>query len=185
MKKRGGDKQVICTLNQNPNHYLSPSNILLGVYYLHPYLGGNRVKKVLEIMKVFGLFLLLFAFVGAIDASDDSDDTHTVSVTITQTSESEKGNPVTNTYNKEIETTESTNVEVIGEISDNGASVTTNMGEMNTNKDDTITTESDDQFSMPEFKIDESPEKFTAALSKWISSMIDESLIVKMDDFSL
>ncbi|HSD57399.1 MAG TPA: hypothetical protein VLB04_04390 [Methanotrichaceae archaeon] len=146
------------------------------------------MKKVLEIMKVFGLFLLLFAFVGAIDASDDSDDSddiHTVSVTITQTSESEEGNPVTNTYNKEIETTESTDVEVIGEISDNGASVTTNMGETNTNKDDTITTESDDQFSMPEFKIGESPEKFTAALSKWISSMIDESSIVKIDDFSL
>lgn len=146
------------------------------------------MKKVLEIMKVFGLFLLLFAFVGAVAASDDSDDIHTVSMIINQVSESEDGNPVKNTYNKEIKTTESTDVEVKGSISDNEALLTTNMGEMTTNEDDTTTdttTESIDPVGMPEFKIGESPDMFTAALSKWISSMLDENSLETTDDFLL
>lgn len=146
------------------------------------------MKKHLEIMKRFGLFLLLFAFVGAVAASDDSDDIHTVSLTINQVSESEDGNPVKNTYNKEIKTTESTDVEVKGSISDNEALVTTNMGEMTTNEDDTTTdttTENADSAAMPEFEIGESPDEFTAALSKWISSMLDENSLETTDDFLL
>lgn len=143
------------------------------------------MKKYLEIIKGLGLIFLLFVSVGIVAGSDDSDDIHTVSVKISQVSESENGgDPVTNNYEKDMTTTESTDVQVNGEISEKGSSITTNLGDTTTDTEDTTTSESDDPVGMPEFKIGESPDEFNAKLSVWISSMLDDmDPIVNINDF--
>jgi hypothetical protein len=148
---------------------------------------GRKMKKHLEIIRGLGLIFLLFISFGIVAASDDSDDIHTVSVTIEQTSSSENGGDiVTNTYNKDFETTESTDVQVSGVISGDKASVTTNLDDTTTTEDDTTTTESNNPVGMPEFRIDESSEKFTEKLSAWISFMVDDvDPILSIDDFTL
>ncbi len=150
---------------------------------------GIEVKRQLEIIKGLGLLMLLFVSVSVVAASDsdDSDDIHTVSVTITQTSLAEEGEkPVTNNYFKEIESTEPTNVQIKGDISEDKPSLITNMGEMTTNRDD-MTSESTDSVGMPDFKLAQSsPDEFNAALSKWISSMIDDDLsLITIDDLNI
>lgn len=164
------------------------------VYYPIPILltGGIEVKKHLEIIRELGLIFLLFVLAGAVAASDDtqtdSDDTHTVSVTITQTSAPEEGDDaVTNTYNKEIETNESTDVQVTGVISEDEASVTTNVDDMPINMDDTTATETTDSVGMPDFEIGEStPEEINKELSIWISSIIDDvKQPLRISDFSV
>jgi hypothetical protein len=146
---------------------------------------GRELKKHLKIIKGLALIVLLFVSVGVVVASDDSDDIHTVSVTITQASASGNGeDAVTNNYEKDITTTESTDVQVTGVISKNEASLTTNLGDTATNKDDTTTTESDDTLTAPEFKIGESPEEFTAKLNKWISFIVDsDDMLININDF--
>ncbi len=153
------------------------------------------MKKYMKIIKWFSILLLLFVLVGAVagsDNSDDSDDTHTVSVTITQTSSPEEGgDTVTNTYNKEIETNESTDVEVTGEISEDDASVTTNVDDMPIDMDDTTTTETTDSVTdsvgMPNFEIGESTlEEINMEISIWISSIIDDvKQPLRISDFSV
>jgi ABC-type glycerol-3-phosphate transport system substrate-binding protein len=145
------------------------------------------LKRYLDIIKGLALIALLFVSVGVVVASDDSDDIHTVSVTITQTSASENGaDAVTNNYEKEITTTESTDVQITGVVSENEASLTTNLGDMATDNDDVTTTESDDTLAAPEFKIGESPEEFTAKLNKWISFMVDsEDMLININDFRM
>ncbi len=149
------------------------------------------MNKYMKIIKGFSILLLLFVLVGVVagsDNSNDSDDTHTVSVTITQTSSPEEGgDTVTNTYNKEIETNESTDVEVIGEISEDDASVTTNVDDMPIDMDDTTTTETTDSVGMPNFEIGESTlEEINMEISIWISSMIDDvKPPLMINDFSV
>ncbi len=150
------------------------------------------VKKHLEIISELGLIFLLFVLAGAVAASDntqaDSDDTHTVSVTITQTSApKESDDAVTNTYNKEIETNESTDVQVTGVISEDKASVTTNVDDMPINMDDTTATETADSVGMPDFEIGEStPEEINKELSIWISYIIDDvKQPLRISDFSV
>jgi hypothetical protein len=141
------------------------------------------VKKHLEIIKGFGLFLLLFVLVGTVAASDDI---QTVSVTITQTSlAGEDANPVTNTYNKEIESAESIDVHIKGLISGDQASVITNLDDMITNEVDTTIMESAAPVSMPKFIFGESPDKFTEELSLWISYKLDGNSFKIADDFLL
>ncbi len=146
------------------------------------------MKKYMKIIKWFSILLLLFVLVGVVAGSDDSDDTHTVSVAITQTSSPEEGgDTVTNTYNKEIETNESTDVEVTGEISEDDASVITNVDDMPINMDDTTTTETTDSVGMPNFEIGESTlEEINKEISIWISSMIDDvKPPLMINDFSV
>jgi hypothetical protein len=142
------------------------------------------MKRCLEIIRELSLIILLFVSVGVVAASDDI---HTVSVTITQVSASGNGaDAVTNNYEKEITTTESTDVQITGVISENEASLATNLGDITTNEDDTTTAESDDTLAMPEFKIGESPEGFTIKLHKWISFMVDnEDLRININDFRI
>lgn len=139
------------------------------------------MERYLEIVKRFGLLLLFFVLVSAVAVGESA-----VTVTITQTSSTDDGgDTVTNTYSKEIKTTESTDVEVTGSISEDGPSITTNVDDTATNMDDT-TTESVDPAAMPEFKIGETTtDEFAAEMSKWISSVLDESPIVRTDDFPL
>lgn len=141
------------------------------------------MRKYLEIIKGFGLFLLLFAMVGTVAASDDI---QTVSVTITQTSlAGEDANPVTNTYNREIESPDPIDVHVKGMISGDLASVTTNLDDTITNEVDTAIIESAAPVSMPKFEFGESPDEFTEELSLWISFLLDTNSFKITDDFLL
>ncbi len=136
---------------------------------------GIELKNHLKIIKVLALNFLLFVSVGIV-AAEDSDDTHTVSVTIEQLSANEVGGePIENTYFKEVESNESTDVQVNGEICGDEALIDTNMGPMTENEDDTPITESSDFVAVPDFDIGEStPEEISQEISIWISSMIDD-----------
>lgn len=138
------------------------------------------MKRYLEIIKGLGLSILLFVMVSTIAMSENS---YTVSVTIVQSSTSgdgDKANTVVNTYSKESDTP---GVHVTSEISGSGSSVITD--DDNATPDDATPTESDDSNATPPFfQLGElTSEEYNAALSEWITSVIEEDSTVTFDGF--
>lgn len=132
------------------------------------------MKNSLRIFKGLGLILLFSVLVGMVAASDGI---HTSSVTISQSISPD----ITNTYNKE---SGAPDIYVIGIVSGNSASITTNAEDTKTVDTKTPDTKTTDPGVMPIFQHGMTFEGFSDELWGWfLFSLDDNSPLATIDYF--